>query len=350
MVEVVAGHHAAGARTCSRPTLADVALRAAVSGQTVSRVVNGSTEVTAATTARVMRAIADLGYRPNTAARALKARRSNTIGIVTADTTLYGPTALLYSVESAVRQGGYFVSVVSVPVITAEQIRAATDRLRSQGVEGLLVLCTPAGPPVDLHTGEPDVPTVVVGQQPATATTTGFDDVAGAREMVAYLLGLGHATVRQVAGPADHPSSARRHEGWQAALAQVGAHEDPPAVGDWSAGSGYAAGRRLAAESRLTAVFCANDQMALGVLRALAEAGRAVPREVSVAGFDDAPESAYYHPPLSTVRQDFRELGAAAVRLLHARLSGDVPDAGQSLLHTQLVIRASTAAPPGGTT
>lgn len=349
MVEVVAGRHPAGVGEHSRPTLADVAVRAAVSGQTVSRVVNGSTEVTAATTARVMRAIAELGYRPNTAARALKARRSNTIGIVTADSTLYGPTELLYSVENAVRRSGYFVSIVSVPAITAEQIQAAVERLRSQGVEGLLVLCAPAGSPSHLQTGEPDVPTVVVGQQPATATTTGFDELSGARQMVEHLLRLGHRTVRHVAGPPDHPSSQRRIDGWRAALAEIGAHEDPPVVGDWSAGSGYAAGRGLTDDSKLTAVFCANDQMALGVLRALAEAGRVVPDEVSVAGFDDGPESAYYHPPLSTVRQDFRRLGTSAVRQLHARLSGVVPDPGQSLLHTQLVLRASTAPPPGGT-
>ncbi len=331
-----------------RPTLSDVAARAGVSGQTVSRVVNGSAEVAAPTAARVREAITELGYRPNGAARALQARRSNTIGIVTADSTLYGPTELLYSVESAVRTSGYFVSIVSVPETTTPLIRAAVDRLRSHGVEGLLVLCAPAGPDADLHLDGCDVPTVLVGEQPATATVTGFDEVSGARMMVTHLLSLRHRSVAHVAGPSDHPSSARRLSGWRAALTECGAPIGEQRVGDWSAASGYRAGCDLGRDPGLSAVFCANDQMALGVLRALAEAGRDVPGQVSVAGFDDAPDSAFYQPPLSTVGQDFRRLGARAVQLLQARLSG-ATDSHPTLLATRLVLRRSTAqAPTGG--
>lgn len=328
----------------THPTLADVAARAGVSGQTVSRVVNGAALVTPQTASRVRRVIAEMGYRPNSTARALKARRSNTIGIVTADSTLYGRTELLFATERAVRAAGYYVSVFSVSEVTRTDVIGAVERLHGQGVEGLVVLCGPGGPDADLGIAV-DVPTVLTWQAPGSGMSwAAFDQVRGARTVVRHLLSLGHESVAHVAGPADHPAAAPRRSGWASALRRAGLPVPEPLTGDWTAASGYAAGQQLARDPSVTAVFCGNDQMALGVLRAVTEAGRRVPEQVSVAGFDDTADSAYYSPPLTTVRQDFRRLGESSVGLLRRQLTDPATDRRSSMLSTRVVVRASTGA------
>ncbi len=330
----------------AHPTLADVAARAGVSGQTVSRVVNGATVVTPETATRVRRVIAEMGYRPNSSARALKARRrSNTIGIVTADSTLYGLTEMLFATERAVRAAGYHVSVFSVSEVTRAEVGRAVELLCGQGVEGLVVLCGPTDPGADLGLGA-DVPTVLTWQATGSALSwAAFDQDRGARTVVRHLLSLGHESVAHVAGPEDHPSTAPRRAGWLAALRRAGAPAPEPLAGNWTAASGYAAGRRLARDPAVTAVFCANDQMALGVLRAVTEHGRRIPEEMSVAGFDDTADSAFYSPPLTTVRQDFGLLGQTSVDLLRRQLSDPGSDRRSAVLSTRVVLRASTAAP-----
>ena len=331
----------------THPTLADVAARAGVSGQTVSRVVNGATVVTPETATRVRRVIAEMGYRPNSAARALKKRRSNTVGIITADSTLYGLTEMLFATERAVRAAGYYVSVFSVAAVTRAEFTRAVELLCGQGVEGLVVLCGPTDTGADLGLGT-HVPTVLTWQAPDSPLSwASFDQVRGARMVVRHLLSLGHQSVVHVAGPDDHPATAPRREGWLSALRRAGAPVAEPVTGDWTAASGYAAGRRLARDPAVTAVFCANDQMALGVLRAVAESGRQVPEEMSVAGFDDTADSAFYPPPLTTVRQDFRRLGESSVDLLRHQLVEPGSERRSAVLSTRVVVRASTARPAG---
>ena len=329
----------------AHPTLADVAARAGVSGQTVSRVVNGATVVTPETASRVRQVIAEMGYRPNSAARALKRRRSNTIGIITADSTLYGLTEMLFATERAVRAAGYDVSVFSVCEVTRPEVTRAVELLCGRGVEGLVVLCGPTDPAADLGLGT-HVPTVLAWQAPGSQLSwAAFDQVRGARTVVRHLLSLGHESVAHVSGPDDHPATAPRREGWLSALSRAGARVPEPVAGDWTAASGYAAGRRLVRDPAVTAVFCANDQMALGVLRAVMETGRRVPEEVSVAGFDDTADSAYYSPPLTTVRQDFSRLGRSSVELLREHLTDADAQRRSALLPTRVVVRASTAGP-----
>jgi DNA-binding LacI/PurR family transcriptional regulator len=193
-----------------------------------------------------------------------------------------------------------------------------------------------------------DTPLVAVGAGgdvpfPAVAV----DHRAGAERAVRHLLSLGHETVLHLAGPADWVDASGRADGWRAALEAAGREVPDAPTGDWSARSGYEIGRQIAAEPEVTAVFAANDAMALGLLRALREAGRDVPGEVSVVGFDDVPEAAYFPPPLTTVRQNFAEVGRRAFAQLLNRIEGasrPVPDpaAARRVVEPELVVREST--------
>ena len=329
-----------------RPTMAEVAQRAGVSAQTVSRVTNGGALVSADTAERVHRAIAELGYRPNATARALKARRSNVVGIITSDTTLYGPSSLLLSTERAVRAAGYFVALSTVSTATRELVVDAANRMQEQGVEGLIVLCSVAGELPPLSVEDVDVPTVLSWHsEGGSLPAVGLDQITAARAAVAYLLDLGHRAVVHVSGPPTDPASAPREEGWRLALQEHHRPAEQPFTGDWSASSGYDAGLRIAERDDITAVFAANDQMALGVIRALTEAGRNIPGDVSVVGFDDLPDAAYFSPPLTTVHQDFPRMGSQFVETLRRQLDHpDVP-ARSSQLQAQLVIRRSSGPP-----
>jgi DNA-binding LacI/PurR family transcriptional regulator len=336
-----------GGRQRRGPVMADVARLAGVSHQTVSRVVNDSELVRPETRERVRRAMQELGYRPNSVARALVTGRSWTLGVVSFDTTLYGPASTLFGIERAAHSNGYFVSVVSVTSLDRSSVLGAVEQLRAQGVDGILII-TPQDTAVDavLHTPS-DVPVVAVEAGPERALpVVAVDQVAGAREATEHLLGLGHRTVWHVAGPSDWLEAKQRVDGWMAALEAAGADVPPLLTGDWSARSGYELGRRLASEPDVRAVFVANDQMALGFLRALHERGRAIPGDVSVIGFDDIPEAQYFIPPLTTVRQDFSQMGAMSMRLLLDMMEGGESPSGMTVT-PELIVRASTAAARG---
>jgi DNA-binding LacI/PurR family transcriptional regulator len=327
--------------------MADVAKLAGVSHQTVSRVINDSTHVRPETKQRVLAAMRQLDYRPNPAARALVTGRSGTLGVVSFDTTLYGPGSTLFAIEQAAHAAGYFITIVSQKALDRPSLVSAVERLRDQGVEGILVISpqeSAAAALVDLPAG---VPLVAVEAGPAESVpVVAVDQFAGAASATRLLLELGHETVWHIAGPSDFLEAQQRVAGWRATLEAAGAEVPEPLVGDWSPRSGYELGRRLASNHAVRAVFVANDQMALGFLRALHERGRAVPGDVSVIGFDDIPEAQYFIPPLTTVRQDFSELGRRALDALVERIAHGGP--GDHLrVAPEFVVRAS-AAPPAG--
>ncbi len=337
------------------PVMTDVARLAGVSHQTVSRVVNGSPHVSGPTRARVLAAMEQLGYRRNAVARALATRRSGALGVITFDTVLYGPVSTLYSVEQAASTVGMGVSIAVVERISSDAVERALARLQDQSVEGVVALAAQRDA-VEVLTAElRPVPTVFVGGvlggggEVASVPAIGIDQRGGAATATRHLLELGHRTVHHLAGPADWLDAQWRVEGWHNALVEAGAPVPLPQVGDWSAHSGFDAMRRLlAAEPAVTAVFAANDHMALGALRALDEAGRRVPQDVSIVGFDDVPEAEYFRPPLTTVRQHFPEAGRRAVRLLLDIIRPDEasdagPAAALDLVPTELIVRRSTA-------
>ncbi|MDQ1289236.1 MAG: hypothetical protein QG622_2802 [Actinomycetota bacterium] len=344
----VGGHPAASAR--SAPGMKDVARLAGVSHQTVSRVLNESPNVRPHTRTKVLAAMETLGYRPNTAARALVTGRSQVIGVATLSGQLYGPASALYGVEGAAAQVGYAVSVVGVREVSAVELRQAVTRLVRQGVDGVIVIAPVRIAQEELDVLASEVPLVSLeGAAEGIPSVVGVDQVSGARAAVRHLLELGHRTVWHVAGPGDWFEAEGRIEGWRSVLAEAGAEVPPLLTGDWSARAGFEAGLLLARLPEVTAVFTANDQVALGVLRALAENRRRVPEEISVVGFDDLPEAAYYLPPLTTVRQDFAEVGRQGV----ARLVDLIGSSGgredgveRCLIEPTLVVRRSTGPAP----
>ena len=329
------------------PVMADVARLAGVSHQTVSRVLNDHPNVRALTRERVLAAIRELAYRPNAAARTLVTRRTHTLGVISFDTMLYGPASMLYGFERAAHDT-YFVSVASLPALDRRTMLDAVERFLGQGVEGIIVIATQDTAVAALSHVPAEVPLVAVGcGTKAEVTSVAIDNAAGAAAATRYLLSLGHRTVHHVAGASANLDARERVDGWRRGLRDFGAPEPAVLVGDWSASSGYELGRELAADPDLTAVFCGNDTMALGVMRALAERGLRVPRDVSIVGFDDVPEAGYYTPPLSTVRQDFGKVGRQALNTLIDRMSGAIETGFRVRIAPELIIRASAAGPPG---
>jgi DNA-binding LacI/PurR family transcriptional regulator len=357
------GQHGRMRQPTPAPVMTDVARLAGVSHQTVSRVVNESPHVSGPTRAKVLAAMEQLGYRRNGVARALARRRSGTLGVITFDTVLYGPVSTLYSVEQAASSVGLGVTIAVVEQVAAEDVMRALARLQDQSVEGVIALA-PQRVAVDtLIAALRSTPSVFVGgviggsvddSTPfpvgALPPAIGIDQRGGGAAATRHLLELGHRTVHHLAGPQDYLDALWRTEGWRDTLTAAGAPVPHPQVGDWGARSGYGAMRRLLADDPgLTAVFVGNDQMALGALRALDEAGRAIPGDVSVVGFDDVPEAEFFGPPLTTVRQGFTEAGRRAVALLMDLISpaeDGAPAVEEPLVRTELLVRSSTGPAP----
>lgn len=327
------------------PRLEDVAERAGVSHQTVSRVINNHPNVSKATREKVEAAIAELGYRRNTAARSLVTRRSQTIGVLGSELSQYGPANTLLGVERAAREAGYFVSIAALRSVSREAIFDAVGHFMDQSVDGIVVIVPHAETLLALAELKPGVPVVAVGSLGNDAVSGAMvDQKRGAELAVGHLIEQGHRRIGHIAGPQDWIDAVARAEGWSETLRAAGLDDDLVVEGDWSAGSGYEIGRKLAAERTATAIFVANDQMALGLLRAFNEAGVRVPDDVSVVGFDDQPESGYFTPPLTTVRQDFEELGRRCMDLMLTAI-GDGEGVSATVVEPQLVVRRSAAAP-----
>ncbi|WP_285549604.1 LacI family DNA-binding transcriptional regulator [Actinoplanes regularis] len=326
--------------------MTDVARLAGVSHQTVSRVLNDHPNVKEQTRLRVRAAIAELNYRPNRAARALVTGRSQLIGVVARNSMLYGPASMLTEFEQAAADAGFAVSVGSVRELDRDSISAVVDRHLDQRVAGLVVIAQVASATEALAEIPADVPVVFIDGDPAAGRSlVTVDQVAGARAAVRHLLEAGHETVWHVSGPTEWFDSAGRIHGWRQTLLEAGREVPPLLSADWSAAEGYRAGQMLARMPEVTAIFAANDHLALGVLRALHERGRRVPHDVSVVGFDDVPEAAYFIPPLTTVRQSFGDVARAALTLLLGQLREEPGAADTVIVPAQLVVRESVAPP-----
>ncbi|MFC5907127.1 LacI family DNA-binding transcriptional regulator [Streptacidiphilus monticola] len=335
-------------KTRKPPSQADVAALAGVSSQTVSRVANNRSNVDEATRQRVLSAMQLLGYQPNSAARALATGRFGMIGVISFSLSAHGNSRTLQAISEVARISGYSVNLVGPEVATGGAMEQAVTKLTNQGVDGIILIEAqildhpnrnlPHGVPLVIADGDPDQ------RHPSVDN----NQAAGAEAATAHLLGLGHRTVHHLAGPQDSHSARRRAAAWFDTLKRAGAPVPPVLYGDWSAESGYRLGRRLAADPEVTAVFVANDHMALGLVKALHEAGRRVPHDVSVVGFDDVAESAFFLPPLTTVHQDFEQVGRLCVSLLLEQIAdtGHRERRVQAVVTPELVVRESTAPPP----
>jgi DNA-binding LacI/PurR family transcriptional regulator len=336
----------------------DVARLAGVSTQTVSRALNGHPNVRQVTRVRVLAAAEQLRFRPNRAARVLRGGRSRTLGVLAvASGSHYGPAMSIAAFEEAARERGHGVIVARAASAERQAVAAAARELLGHNVDGALVVAPgaawlPSLPGLLAHL--PVVAPWYVPQHPASVPYPSIDQRAGVRLLISHLVALGHRRVLHLAGPSGWDDAESRLLAYQLELRLAGLPSLPPLFGDWSAASGFIAGRALlgrrrGAELGFSAVFAANDQMALGLVRALHEAGIEVPRDVSVAGFDDIPQAAYFWPPLTTVRQDFGELGRRQVAALLDGGDGGAGGAGGAevaAVEPLLVVRSSVAAAP----
>lgn len=323
--------------------MADVAAAIGVSHQTVSRVLNGSPLVREDTRERVLAAINEMGYRRNNAARVLATNRSGRIGVISAHLALYGPSMVVDAVHKAAHEAGYDVSTVGLEELSTDSLRGAVDRLLDQAVEAMVIAVAHRDALELAHSLDLAIPVVLAqGVTEGEPMAAGIDQVAGAELATTHMLDLGHERVAHITGPLDWVEAEMRREGWRAAHRARDVEPGPELAGDWSPQSGFDAGRQIAANSDITAIFAANDTMALGLLRAMHEVGRRVPDEVSVVGFDGLPDSAFYWPGLTTVNQDFADLGRRAVDLTLRALGGEsLPATG--LVVPTLVCRDSTS-------
>jgi DNA-binding LacI/PurR family transcriptional regulator len=331
-------------------SIRDVATAAGVSYQTVSRVINGHPSVKPSTRERVLAAIDELGFRRNATAFALASGRSRAVTVLTANTTHYGYASILQGIEEAARAASYAVGIGVLESADEAAVAAEVQRAADAGGGLIVIAYDPAGVGA-LGAVPAELPVVGVVETPASPPGPGrpwvwTDDREAAYAVTRHLLSLGHETVHYVAIPSSTRRTSARTSGWRQALREAGAPEAPPLKGGWGPSGGHTAGRRLAQDPAVSAILCGNDDLALGVLRALHVAGRAVPDEVSVAGFDDAPHSAYLTPSLTTVRLDFTGLGRAAFALLHGVLEESAHVAPHPVSVPELVVRESSGPPP----
>ncbi|SPE99585.1 LacI family DNA-binding transcriptional regulator [Streptomyces sp. MA5143a] len=336
----------------SRPVMDDVARLAGVSKQTVSRVLNDNPAVRPETREAVRAAMRTLGYRPSRSARSLASGRTRMLGVISFDAARYGPASTLTAINTAAQDAGYLVSSIALDTADRDTVVQAVDRLSAEGADGIIAIAPQRPVATALASARPDTPLVMLDNGLGDGTPVVSSDFrAGARLATEHLLGLGHSTVWHIAGPTGWTSADRRAASWRDTLAGAGAPVHEPLVGDWSADSGYALGRRLADSPDVTAVFVSNDQMALGLLRALHEAGRRVPDDVSVVGYDDIPEAAHLLPPLTTIRTDYSEIGTRSLRLLLTQLDDpadteEPPAKTEQVVPVELIVRRSTGPAP----
>jgi len=326
------------------PNIRDVARLAGVSYQTVSRVLNEHPSIRESTKQRVLDVISEIGYRPNQAARALVTSRSRTIGVLTAQNADYGPTKSVTAIEHAAREAGYRITITSIASSSYTSIKAALDQLQMQAVEAIVVIAPQVRVLEAIKELDITVPYVTLQNADLDSRhSMSIDQVAGGRMATQHLINLGHTEIMHLSGPQDWIEAEARMQGYLEAINDADLRTRAPILGDWSAHFGYYAGLELLRFRDFTALFASNDQMALGFIHACWDSGLSVPGDISVVGFDDIPEAAHFYPPLTTVRQNFTEIGRRAISLLLAELQGDALDHAQIV--PELVIRRSAAAP-----
>jgi DNA-binding LacI/PurR family transcriptional regulator len=290
----------------------------------------------------VLDVITEIGYRPNQAARALVTSKSRTIGVLSSQTNNYGPTTSITAIEHAAREAGYRLSITNISSSDYTSIKAGLDYLLSQSIEALVVIA----PQVRVFEVISDlaisVPFVTLQSTDLDSLhSLSVDQVAGARMATKHLIDLGHTEIMHISGPQDWIEAEARMQGFLDAINGADLRTRAPILGDWTAHFGYYAGIELLRMRDFTAVFAGNDQMALGFMHACREMGLSIPGDISIVGFDDIPEAAHFFPPLTTVRQNFADVGRRAVSLLLGELRGDMA-LSHELIAPELVIREST--------
>lgn len=324
------------------PTLHDVAKLAGVSYQTVSRVINDSPNVSTKTRSRVQGAIEELGYRPNKVARFLVTRRSQTIQVIATESGLYKQA---YSILTTARHLGYQVALSVVQETSnITELQRLFDELTARIVDGYVFISPqPTLGSEDLVHLTRGRPFIQVGADPGIATpSVVFDQVHGTQLALQHLYDLSHRRIAAITGPLTFSDARVRHETYLDFMHLKGLQAGPVAAGNFLFDGGYSAAQQiLDSGETFTAIFCANDHTALGVLRALDERRLKAPEDISMVGFDDESFAPYLNPPLTTVRQDFDALGEQAVKYLIEIIKDPGTPIHQRVLYSKLIVRKS---------
>jgi DNA-binding LacI/PurR family transcriptional regulator len=325
-------------------TLRDVARHAGVSYQTVSRVINNHGYVAEETRRRVLESIAELDYHPNKAARSLASRRSQTLALITFGLDYYGPAQMVINIERAAKIAGY--DLIFSNVASAKNMQAALNSIRRWQVDGILMITPVLNMSYDSINAR--IPFVQISGQPGRQSpSVVVEQGYGSHLITQHLIQLGHRRICEISGPLNWFDAMARHEAWEAAMGEGQLQPGLSLAGDWTARSGYRAAQSLLETGgEFTALVVGNDQMALGAMRALREQNMRIPQDVSIVGFDDIPEAAFFEPPLTTVWQDFGALGKRGIDYLVERIQNPDLPLDQQTIYPELVVRASTA-PPG---
>lgn len=327
-------------------TIYDVAQAAGVSHQTVSRFLSGFEGIRPETREKVVRALDELGYRPNLTARTLKSGRSHRIGALTHEISHVGPSRVAEGASIAAREAGYVLDLVSLDAHDAGEIEESLELITQFDLAGVLALASTDEMVRAFETAEFRVPTYIsaeaddaVSGQPSELTRVGLP------ALIAHLAELGHRDFVHIAGPSTWSAARNRALSYEAAILRNGLRSHGILPGDWSARSGYQAIAGLAELPAATAFVAANDQTALGAMLALKERGLRVPDDVSVVGIDDIPEAEFLDPPLTTLRVDFESQGRAWVHELIARIEGTSARPVERP-PSQLIVRRSSGPAP----
>lgn len=324
-------------------SMAEVAQAAGVSQQTVSRVVNGHANVSEQTRARVLSAIRELGFRPNFAGKSLRSGRYNSLGLCLYNVDQFGNLATVKGILSAAGEMGYAVTMLEMDDRVPLSLNEATRRMMALPIDALIISMSIKASDFERFSPQPGLSTVLLSMyEHPLCTTVDSDQYECSRLVMEHLLSRGHREIRFVSGPTYSVDSVFREKGWRDELLARGLYVSEPLRGDWTARSGYEAGLKLARDPRVTAVYAANDQMAVGVWMALEAAGRHVPDDVSIVGVDDSLERTLPNVRLTTVRFDLFKRGRTAVE--HALLgSGPGYQSVSIRIPPALVVRDSVA-------
>lgn len=305
------------------PVISDVAACAGVSVSTVSRYLNNSSHLSEDSAKKIARAIEILDYRPSSIARGLKGSMLKLIAVLSSNTTLFGSATSIQGIEDEARSRGHSVMISKLDDPDSASLSKTVNAVLDVNPSGVVVLRYDEIAEKALALLPPCVPVVVIGGPPSED----FDQVSlcekdGGEALTDYLLALGHETIHHIQVPT-RTDGTSRSDGWVSSLKNHGRIAPEPLQCGWEAASARLCGHDLAKNPEITAVFAGNDELAMGVIRGLEEAGRAVPEDVSVVGFDDHPLSDIWNPALTTYRQDFVRAGRAAVELLLERIDAE---------------------------
>jgi DNA-binding LacI/PurR family transcriptional regulator len=329
-----------------RVTMLEVAQESGVSYQTVSRVINEHPSVAPETRARILDVIKRMNYQPSKAARSLAAKYSSTLAVITYRMGYYGLTQMVVNIEQYARKAGYDIVYSNVNLEDGDDIASRIASTAQWSVDGIILIAPIQNADYEHIFEQISTPFILFDNAPDTQyPSIRINQEAGGFATTNHLIELGHEQLVTIKGPQHWFGAESRLMGYYDALEKAGLTSVAEIEGDWTAQSGYTAMKKLLQEHSFTGIVAGNDQMALGAIHAMIEAGIRIPHDISIVGFDDIPEASFFLPALTTVNQDFHLLAQRGIQYLIDLIQNPNIVTGQRVIEPQLVIRNSTQSP-----